>query len=124
MGYSNTEVNLWASVFIVQPNEDLEERVSRKNATSPYILGTGEDILHLKSFFIVCEGEVLPYDITSVKTAIMTLIAIHYVFNLEYPTQTQSVWRFLEKFCFNLSHGKKLSAAAIGLISSIEKQNV
>ena len=95
--------------------------MSRSKNKAPYILGVGEDLLHLTQFLIVCEKEVMPYTLTTFRDAVVTLTACHYVFNIKYPTQTQSLCNFLAKFCLGINHCKKLSASAVGLISAIEK---
>ena len=64
----------------------------------------------------------LPYDINSFRCAVVTLLACHYVFNIEYPTQTDNLCKFLEKFCLGLSNLRKLTSSAIGTISAIERQ--
>ena len=75
-------------------------------------------------FFIICENSILPYTLTSFGTSVVTLLAIHYVFNIEYPTATHILCKFLEKFCIELPNLKKLSPTVIGLITSIERQKV
>ena len=108
----------------LQHNDDLSETIALNNVTTPYIVGTGDDILHLEQFFIICENEMLPYKLSSFKSAVVTLVACHYVFNIEYPVQTHTLCKFIEKFCLGLSNMKKLSASAVGIISAIERQVV
>ena len=46
----------------------------------------------------------------------------YYVFNMNYPPQAKMQYGFMEKFCFDLLNLQKLSATAVGTISSIQKQ--
>ena len=108
----------------MQPSDDIGAVIQSTNSASPYIVGTGTDILHLDQFFIVCESVPQPFQLTSFRTALVVLIACHYVLNIEYPAQTQVLCKFLEKFCLGLNNLKKLSPSAVGIISAIEKQTV
>ena len=106
----------------MQPDNDIDQVLGSTKVPTPYIIGIGEDILHLSRFYIICESEILPYKIYNFKSAVVTLLSCHYVFNIEYPTQTHTLCKFLEKFCIGLNNLKKLSASSIGIISAIEHQ--
>ena len=69
----------------------------KRNSAAPYIIGTGEDLLNLTQFFIVCENVVQPDTITSFRTSVVTLLAYHYVLNNQYPPQAQVICKFFEK---------------------------
>ena len=36
----------------MQPSDDIEAVIQSTNSASPYIVGTGTDILHLEQFFL------------------------------------------------------------------------
>ena len=113
-----------SNFFHLQPDEDIDSVVSARNKPSPYITGTGEDILYLTQLFLVHENQLQPFTFTKFSSAVTTLLAYHYIFNIEYPPQIQLVCKFLEKFCLGLSNAKKLTVNSIGIISAIEKQSV
>lgn len=107
----------------MQHSDDIDGTINSSDVPTPYIVGTGVDILHLEQFFVVCEKEILPFKLSSFKSAVVTLIACHYVFNIEYPSQTSTLCRFIEKFCLGLNNLKKLNATAVGIISAIDRQS-
>ena len=111
-------IYIWYHVPIVdlETDEDIDAYIESKKSPTPYILATGEDILHIGEFFLVCENRIIQYKLKDFKSAVITLSACHYVFNLEYSSHTHILCKFFEKFCLNMVNVKKLT---IGVISAI-----
>lgn len=84
--------------------------------TSPYIIRCNE-----MQYYIIAE-KVMYMEVGSFYKALMSILALYYVYDLVYPKQCQNTLLFLEKFIFEISSGPKLSGAALATVTDIKNR--
>lgn len=72
----------------------------KKKIEQPYILCIGDDIYHVKEFYVVMEETT--YSATSFLHAIEIAFKIFNLFNFQYPVPSYNVWLFIQKYFFDL----------------------
>lgn len=97
---------------------NISATAQKKKVEQPHILCIGDDIYHLKEFFIVMEDT--KYVATSFLNALEITFKIFNLFNFQYPLESINVWLFVQKFFFDL-HYKEYDFVNNDVSSLIEK---
>lgn len=78
----------------MKENESIDDIISKCSA--PKLIGAG-DWSEVTPLYIVAEGEViLKLSNTATAQALVILIAVYYVYNMEYPSPMKNIFLFLE----------------------------
>lgn len=67
-------------------------------------------------YFIVIEQAVF-IECKTMKNAIFTLFAVHFVFNLEYNIRVKDFYRFLQEYLMNIPEGSKRSVNSVWVLN-------
>lgn len=89
-------------------------------SNSPYMMASGDDLLHILQFQIVVEKVIL-CSVTSFSKALVCLFAVYYVFDMAYPKECKNSLLFLEKDLLKLTNTDKMSTSALAAVSSMDK---
>ena len=103
------------------PTDDISKVIQAKNVASPYIVGVGGDIVHLNQYHIVCENQIMSYTFTSLRKAVVAVLALYYIMNINYPSSIKVILSVIEKIFLEIQDKKSLPQSAIGTISAIQK---
>ena len=99
------------------------KEIKRIGIFSPYIMVTGNDIVHPTQYFIVCENQVLTENTTFAK-ALVALFAWYYVMDIEYPKSCRNTFNFIEAKCLRLPSTGNFTASSIQVNSSMEQFDI
>ena len=103
---------------ILQVPGELKKITDEDPDVSPLIVryGKAEDKQQL---FIVVERKVL-FELQSFSQALVSLIALYFVFDLAYPKPCSNTLLFVQKMILKVSSSDKLSKCLLGTISDIK----
>ncbi|OXA38358.1 hypothetical protein Fcan01_26799 [Folsomia candida] len=93
-----------------------------KEITQPNLLCLGESSSKLSSFFVICDGVLIPVATQNTTEAIDSLFKAHYVFGTDYDVNLKGLWKFLQVYVYNLDLNSQLPTR-VKVISSRELQN-
>ncbi|XP_035700772.1 uncharacterized protein LOC118437467 [Folsomia candida] len=68
----------------------------------PNLVCLGVDKKNLSSFFIACDGQLLPIASKNSTEAIDILFKSHYVFGTEYDISLRGLWKFIQVYIYGL----------------------
>lgn len=84
-----------------------------------YMIAVGKDF-NFSSFFVIVDT--LKFKFSSLVKAIDISFKIHYVFNIEYSKEAEHVWRFFQKYFFQITHkNDKNTTALLTLLTELRK---
>ncbi|XP_070142334.1 uncharacterized protein [Drosophila kikkawai] len=80
--------------------EQTEDCYSERTKLQPFVCCIGTDVLHFTDFFVYMSG--IFYRLPSLKKSIDICFKLFFVLNLEYQTECQLVWAFIQKQIFEI----------------------
>ncbi|KAL5279624.1 hypothetical protein ACFFRR_003922 [Megaselia abdita] len=89
---------------MIKVRTNISATVPKKKLEQTFILCIGEDIYHLRDFYIVMEET--KYIATSFLHALEVTFKIFNLFNFGYPTESINIWTFIQKFFFDIHYSK------------------
>lgn len=84
----------------------------------PFIIAVGEKNKKVNNSYLYFND--IFYDCKNILKAISILFQIFFSLNLQYPTESQQVYYFLEEYFFGLPVSGKKSNAVISLLSDLK----
>lgn len=103
---------------MIKTRTNVSATLPPKKIEQPYILCIGDDIYHLKEFYVVMEET--KYCATSFLHAIEIAMKISNLFGFRYPLESTNVWLFIQKFFFDV-HYKKWDQMNNDILNLIQK---
>lgn len=68
----------------------------------PFLIGIGNNIHEISSYYIYLDGLCLPIESTTFLSAFNELFACHFVFSVEYEIALHSLYTFLQTTVFKI----------------------
>ena len=115
-----SKTHLFNDACPFQDGEDPVSVITEGKFNSPFLMATGDDILHITQYRVITEKVVL-CSVGSFPKAILSLFAAYYVFDMAYPIQCRNTLLYMSKFILKLSCLDKLTSSALAAISTMEK---
>lgn len=104
----------------MQVDVDLDEEVGRIEQTAPFIALTGKPGEEGAQYFIACEKAIF-CESKSLLDAVIDLLAVYYVCDIQYPSGTNAIMVFLQHTIFDLKDCQPLPTPTSKLINNLEK---
>ena len=104
----------------VQDGEDPDSALKQAKTNSPYMMASGDDLLHIQQIQIVVEKVIL-CSVNTFNKALVCLFATYYVFDMAYPRECKNSVLFLEKALLKLTNAEKMSSSALAAVSTMDK---
>lgn len=100
-----------------QDGEDIECLIEESSISTPYIIQAGQpDALQ---YFLVAEKAIY-FEVTGFQEALMSLMALYFVYDIVYAKECGNTLLFLERKIFGLRSSQKFSPTVCGIMSDIQ----
>lgn len=92
-----------------------------RNTTFPKLLGVGDDIFTLHRLVICAEGnELVDVTVNPIKTALLSLHALYYIFSIQYPKEHKDMFIFMDSMLLGLQHAMSNKIAVHKFVKDLE----
>ena len=99
---------------------DLDSEVFAVDQFEPYLVFTGHPGDESSQIFICCEKEIFITS-KSIRDGLIDLMAIYFVFDINFPKHISGILLFFQHFVFNLKDEQPLPTTTSKLVTNLRK---